>query len=73
MTRVVKVDPDQPEPEVIAEAAAVIRRGGLVAFPTETVAASARRRSMRRRWRDLRGQGPSGDGSADRAPRASDS
>lgn len=37
MTRVVKVDPDQPEPEVIAEAAAVIRRGGLVAFPTETV------------------------------------
>jgi len=31
------VDPAQPQPDVIAEASAVIRRGGLVAFPTETV------------------------------------
>ena len=31
------VDPADPAPDVIAEAAAVIRRGGLVAFPTETV------------------------------------
>lgn len=37
MTRVLRVDPDAPEPARIAEAAAEIRRGGLVAFPTETV------------------------------------
>ncbi len=37
MTRVVMVDPERPDPQVIAEAADVIRRGGLVAFPTETV------------------------------------
>ncbi|MDH4067262.1 MAG: L-threonylcarbamoyladenylate synthase, partial [Acidobacteriota bacterium] len=36
-TRVVRVDPERPEPEAIAEAAALIREGGLVAFPTETV------------------------------------
>jgi L-threonylcarbamoyladenylate synthase len=37
MTRILPVDPQHPEAEVIAQAAAVIRRGGLVAFPTETV------------------------------------
>ncbi|MGC9521038.1 MAG: L-threonylcarbamoyladenylate synthase [Anaerolineae bacterium] len=37
MTLVLKVDPESPEPEFIARAAAVIRGGGLVAFPTETV------------------------------------
>ena len=37
MTRVVTVDPERPDPQAIAEAAEVIRRGGLVAFPTETV------------------------------------
>jgi L-threonylcarbamoyladenylate synthase len=36
-TRVLTVDPAVPEPQIIAEAAAVIRAGGLVAFPTETV------------------------------------
>jgi L-threonylcarbamoyladenylate synthase len=36
-TRVLLVDRDRPSPEAIAEAAAVIARGGLVAFPTETV------------------------------------
>ena len=36
-TRVVMLDPERPDPQVIAEAAEVIRRGGLVAFPTETV------------------------------------
>lgn len=36
-TPVLKVDPRAPEPELIARAAAVIRAGGLVAFPTETV------------------------------------
>jgi len=37
MTRVLKIDPVHPEPEFITQAAEVIRRGGLVAFPTETV------------------------------------
>jgi L-threonylcarbamoyladenylate synthase len=37
MTTVVRVDPHQPEPAVIARAAEIITRGGLVAFPTETV------------------------------------
>lgn len=37
MTRTLVVDPERPDPDVIAEAAEVIRRGGLVAFPTETV------------------------------------
>lgn len=35
--RVLLVSPTAPEPAVIAEAAAVLARGGLVAFPTETV------------------------------------
>ena len=37
MTRILIVKPQAPEPDLIAEAAAVIRAGGLVAFPTETV------------------------------------
>src|SRR5690349_27827 len=36
-TRTIAVDSRAPEPAAIAEAADVIRRGGLVAFPTETV------------------------------------
>jgi len=36
-TRVLKVDPENPDPQVIREAAVLLRRGGLVAFPTETV------------------------------------
>jgi L-threonylcarbamoyladenylate synthase len=36
-TRVVYVRPDEPDPAVIAEAAAILRSGGLVAFATETV------------------------------------
>ncbi len=37
MPRVLSVRPEHPDPAVIAEAAEVLRRGGLVAFPTETV------------------------------------
>ena len=37
LPEVLTVDPQHPEPEAIARAAAVLRRGGLVAFPTETV------------------------------------
>ena len=32
-----KIDRDDPDPQIIAAAAAIIRQGGLVAFPTETV------------------------------------
>jgi L-threonylcarbamoyladenylate synthase len=37
MTDVVRVAPDHPDPIAIARAADCLRRGGLVAFPTETV------------------------------------
>jgi L-threonylcarbamoyladenylate synthase len=37
MTQYLAVDAEHPEPEIIAAAAAVIRDGGTVAFPTETV------------------------------------
>ncbi|PJF28210.1 MAG: threonylcarbamoyl-AMP synthase [Phototrophicales bacterium] len=36
-TRILTIDPSHPDPAVIAEAAYVLRSGGLVAFPTETV------------------------------------
>ncbi len=36
-TRILAIDPLHPAPDVIAEAAHVLRSGGLVAFPTETV------------------------------------
>ena len=37
VTEVIRVDPDSPDADAIARAAAIIRNGGLVAFPTETV------------------------------------
>jgi L-threonylcarbamoyladenylate synthase len=37
MARVVLIHPERPDAGVIAEAAEVLSRGGLVAFPTETV------------------------------------
>ena len=36
-TQVFTLDPNAPDPAIIARAAAVLRDGGLVAFPTETV------------------------------------
>jgi L-threonylcarbamoyladenylate synthase len=36
-TKVLRVNPINPDPDMIEEAAAVIKKGGLVAFPTETV------------------------------------
>ena len=36
-TKVIKIDPDIPETEKIEEAAKILKNGGLVAFPTETV------------------------------------
>jgi L-threonylcarbamoyladenylate synthase len=35
--RLVRIDPTAPDPSVIGEAADILRTGGLVAFPTETV------------------------------------
>jgi L-threonylcarbamoyladenylate synthase len=37
VTTVLRVDPDRPDPGLIADAASCLRNGGLVAFPTETV------------------------------------
>jgi len=37
VTDVLSVDPERPDPTVIERAALIIRTGGLVAFPTETV------------------------------------
>ena len=37
MTQVLQLDPEQPQQEAIERAASIIREGGLVAFPTETV------------------------------------
>src|SRR4051812_26981386 len=36
-TEVIAVDPANPDPAALARAAALLRGGGLVAFPTETV------------------------------------
>jgi len=36
-TRILKVNPENPEDEILDIAAEIIRKGGLVAFPTETV------------------------------------
>ena len=35
--KVIRVDPEHPDPGVIHQAGGLLRRGGLVAFPTETV------------------------------------
>lgn len=37
MTQVLELDPERPQQEAIELAASIIRNGGLVAFPTETV------------------------------------
>lgn len=37
MNNVVKINPVNPEPELVERAARIIKEGGLVAFPTETV------------------------------------
>ncbi len=36
-TRLLSVNPDSPDPNVLREAAGILRGGGVVAFPTETV------------------------------------
>jgi len=36
-TKILKVDQENPEPDIMLEAAGILKNGGLVAFPTETV------------------------------------
>lgn len=36
-TKLIKISPESPEPHLVEEAARVLKEGGLVAFPTETV------------------------------------
>lgn len=36
MTRIIKINPENPEPEKIGKAVALLKRGGVIAFPTET-------------------------------------
>jgi len=36
MTTIIKIDPDKPEAERIDEAVAILKSGGVIAFPTET-------------------------------------
>ncbi len=37
MTEIIKVNPEDPEEELIEKAVRIIKKGGIVAFPTETV------------------------------------
>jgi L-threonylcarbamoyladenylate synthase len=37
MVKIIKVDPLAPDPSIIKEASLLIKRGGVVAFPTETL------------------------------------
>ena len=58
-TRIVGVDPRRPEAGVLEDAAAVLRGGGLVAFPTETfygLGAAALDRGAVRRIFELKGR-----------------
>jgi L-threonylcarbamoyladenylate synthase len=36
MPTIIKIDPDRPEPDRIDEAVAILKSGGVIAFPTET-------------------------------------
>ncbi len=37
MTEVLQINPNAPEPDILAHAGDILRQGGLVAYPTETV------------------------------------
>ena len=36
MTTILKINPEKPEPDRIDEAVAILKSGGVIAFPTET-------------------------------------
>ena len=52
-TIVIKIDPARPDKRAIGYAAKVIREGGLVVFPTETVYGIAANRLDRRAMKNL--------------------
>ncbi len=61
MPRILQVNANSPDPAVLAEAAAIVRRGGLVAFPTETVyglAADAANPKAVQRLNSVKGRPP---------------
>ena len=63
VTEIIRVDPQHPDREVVSRAADRLRRGGLVAFPTETVyglGAHALDRAAVRRLFEVKGR-PSDD------------
>jgi L-threonylcarbamoyladenylate synthase len=37
MTEIMRIDPEQPSPRLVEKAAAVIKRGGVIIYPTETL------------------------------------
>jgi L-threonylcarbamoyladenylate synthase len=37
MTHIIKINPDKPEKKLIEEAVAILKSGGVIAFPTETL------------------------------------
>jgi len=53
-TIVIKIDPEKPDRRMMAYAGRVIREGGLVVFPTETVYGIAASRLNEKAMRDLR-------------------
>ena len=67
-TRVIVVDPDQPDPTALDTAAEILRQGGLVAFATETVyGLGAIATDPASGLADLRGEGTAGDQPRDRS------
>lgn len=58
-TKIMKINPNSPDPSLIEEAASYIRRGELVGFPTETVyglGGDARQRSASRKIYQAKGR-----------------
>lgn len=58
-TKIMKINPNSPDPSLIEEAASYIRRGDLVGFPTETVyglGGDARQRSASRKIYQAKGR-----------------
>ena len=72
-TRVIQVSPTRPQPDVVQQACEVLRRGGLVAFPTDTLyAIGGLVRSARAaaRVNDDTGQSPGSIPTAGNLPKA---
>jgi hypothetical protein len=70
--KIVQLSGETPDPTLLAEAAAIIRRGGLVAFPTETVyglAADATNPQAIERLNQVKGRPPEKPYSVENLPR----